>query len=40
MVVQIAIRFKRKRKEKFDVRLGKLSARKVFGVRLEIVPFL
>ena len=44
MVVQLAIRFKRKRKRKnkFGVRLGKLSGRKdyrkVFGARLGIVP--
>ena len=46
MVAQLVIRFKRKRKrkKKFGVRLGKLSGRKdyrkVFGVRLGIVPFL
>ena len=45
MVAQLAIRFKRKRKikNKFAVRLGKLSRRKdyrkVFDVRLGIVPF-
>ena len=43
MVVQLAIRFKKKRKKKFGVRLGQLSGRKnyrkVFGVRLGIVPF-
>ena len=35
MVAQLAIRFKRKRKKKFDVRLGKLSRRKVIGKFLE-----
>ena len=43
--VQLVIRIKRKRKrkEEFSVRLGKLSGRKghrkVFAVRLGIVPF-
>ena len=46
MVVQLAIRFKRKMKgaKKFGVRLGKLSGwndfKKVFGVGHVIVPFL
>ena len=43
MFAQLAIRIKRKRKEEFGERLGKLSGRKyyrrVFGVRLGIVPF-
>ena len=43
MFAQLAIRFKRKRKKKFHVRLGKLSGRKdyrkYFGTRLGIVPF-
>ena len=41
MFVQLAKRIKRKRKEEFSVRLGKLSGRKdyrkVLGVRLGIV---
>ena len=44
MVAQLAITFKRKRKKKFGGRLGKFSRRKdyrkVFGIRLGIVPFL
>ena len=45
VLVQLVIRIKRKRKrkEEFSVRLGKLSGRKdhrkVFVVRLGIVPF-
>ena len=40
MFVQLAIRIKkkRKRKEEFGERLGKLSRRQVLGVRLGIVP--
>ena len=44
MCVQLAITIKRKRKrkEEFDVRLGKLSGRKVyrkvFGGRLGVIP--